>query len=311
MEKENTNKKNSVLIVVPNKDGKEHLIYSLLSISKIDYYYLTVVVIDNCSNDGSVDFVRRKYPLFNIVKNSADLGFSGSVNTGIKYGLNMDVEYIVIFSNDVIMHPQCIEQSVQHLQGEQSSIILGYSEVNGHYSDEMLKIPNKVSIKEQMRPDSVSVYMFKSDLIRNVGFFDEIYYMYGEDDDFFYRCYQAGFKVKQTDIPIWHRGDGYSDSLEKKKSMSQYVYRNMLRMAIKNYNFLKIGNVVIKMIVFVFTPNIFWKSTESSKSVDRLIRFNFYFRVKFFLYSIFWNIKNFKKTKNSRYKEIEWIKSGR
>jgi GT2 family glycosyltransferase len=311
MEKENINKQDSVLIVVPNKDGKKHLTYSLLSISKIVRLNLSVVVVDNCSNDDSIDYVYQEYPSFKVIKNAKDLGFSGSVNTGIKYGLSIDAKYIVIFSNDVIMHPQCIDRSVQYLQGEKSSIILGYSEINGHYLDEMLLIPTKVTSKEQIRPDCVSVYMFKSDLIRSVGFFDEMYYMYGEDDDFFYRCSQAGFKVKQTNIPIWHKGDGYSDSIEKQRSMSQYVYRNMLRMAVKNYSFLKISNVVIKMIIFAFTPNIFWKSIGNSKSRDRLIRFNLYFRIKFLLYSVFWNVKNFKETKHARYKESEWIKSNR
>jgi len=297
-----------VLIVIPNKDGVEHLRNSLNSIFYSNYQNFHVVVVDNCSKDDSIKYVKNAHPKCRIIQNKKDLGFSGSVNKGLLYGLNIDADFIVVFSNDVVIYPQWLANAVDSFYTQEEYKILGFKELNGIGCDSLLKTPVTIESKQQSKPDCVSIYMIKSSLINNVGFFDESYYMYGEDDDFFYRCRQSGIFTQQTNIPIWHKGEGFSSSIIRQKLMSQYVYRNMLRMSVKNHSAVKVFFTLIKMIAFAALPNFIWKNKGVNPSVNRLVRFNWFIRMRYLIYSIFWNIVNIRNTKKSALMEREWIK---
>jgi len=296
-----------VLIIVPNKDGINHLSYSLDSVSKIKYPNFRVVVVDNCSNDDSVEYVQKTYPAFEIIQNKTDAGFSGSVNRGLLHGLNINAEYVVVFSNDVRVHPQWLLCSVKALDNRPECGIAGFLEINEPYYDSLLKMPANIEVKEQSYPNCVAIYMLRSKLIRKVGLYDEAYYMYGEDNDFFYRCGKAGCLTLQTNIPVWHKGEGFTNSVTKQQMITKYVYRNWLRCAIKNFSFPLIVLTLAKMIIYALLPNTFWKSKRVNRSINRLVRFKLTYRIKCLVHSIFWNIANTRNTKRVKSKELKWI----
>lgn len=296
-----------VLIIVPNKDGINHLSYSLDSISKIEYPNFRVVVVDNCSNDDSVKYVRKTYPEVEIIQNKTDAGFSGSVNRGLLHGLNINAEFLVVFSNDVRVHSQWLLSSVKALDDRPKCGIAGFLEINEPYYDSLLEMPVNVEVKEQSYPDCVAIYILRANLIRKVGLYDEVYYMYGEDNDFFYRCGKAGYLTLQTNFPVWHKGEGFSDSIKKQQIVTKYVYRNWLRCAIKNFSIFQITLTLAKMIVYALLPNTFLKSKRVNRSVDRLVRFKFTYRIKCLAHSFYWNMTNVRSTKRAKLKEQKWI----
>ena len=303
-----TNKKLPfVLIVVPNKDGVNHLVNSLESISNLEYQNFKVVVVDNCSHDNSIEYVQTNYPQYEIIQNKIDCGFSGSVNKGLKHALDIKADYVVVFSNDVIVYPLWLSDSINAIRKEPECGIVGFREINDSYKDELLSKPPVIETKYINKPEGEAIYLLKTDIVKKVGPFDENYYMYGEDNDYFYRCMKAGFITLQTNIPIWHAGEGFSQSENKKRIATKYVYRNWLRHAVKNYDIIRQIKALFKMAVYTFLPNSFWKRKNNSSSVNRLVRFNFNYRLQCFFYAIFWNIVNFRKTKLSKLRENEWL----
>jgi hypothetical protein len=297
-----------VLIIVPNKDGVDHLSYSLNSISKIQYPNFRVVVVDNCSKDDSVEYVRKTYPKFEIIHKETDTGFSGSVNQGLLHGLRIGAKFIAVFSNDVMVHPKWLSCSIDVANKFPRCGVIGFIEVNDLIdSGSELKMPDKIELRYQNSPNCAAIYVLRTEMIKEVGLYDEGYYMYGEDNDFFYRCIKAGYAILQTNIPVWHRGEGFSESVKKQKMVTKLVYRNWLRFTIKNYNFSRVILTISKMVGYTLIPRSFWRNKLKYRSVNRLLRFNLGYRIKCLVYSIFWNLSNIQATRRTRLKEQKWI----
>ena len=88
-----------VPIITVNFNGKHFLDECFSSIFSIDYpeERYEVIMVDNTSTDGSVDFVRRNYPEVILIESSRNLGFAGGNNLGIRKSKG---EYIALINND-------------------------------------------------------------------------------------------------------------------------------------------------------------------------------------------------------------------
>jgi len=74
-----------------------------------------IILFDNGSSDGSLEYISKMYPEVRIVKNQKNLGFSVPNNQGIRQTTS---EYILISNLDVILEPTFVEQMVIPLQGD-------------------------------------------------------------------------------------------------------------------------------------------------------------------------------------------------
>lgn len=92
----------SISVIIPNYNGKHLLeknlpsVYRALNHAQLDF---EVIIIDDCSNDNSVNFIKQKYPGINLISNTSNQGFSVSCNKGIAVSekdlvllLNTDIE---------------------------------------------------------------------------------------------------------------------------------------------------------------------------------------------------------------------------
>lgn len=78
---------------------------------------LFVVVIDNGSTDGTVEFIRENYPGAVVIQNTRNLGFARAHNQGMEYArayLERDTEelYVLVTNPDVILEPDYVERAV-------------------------------------------------------------------------------------------------------------------------------------------------------------------------------------------------------
>jgi len=303
-----------VFVVIPNKNGINHLSYSLKSLTKTTYTNYQTILVDNCSTDGSINFVERNYPLVKITKNDIDKGFAGSINAGIKYALSQEADYIAVYSGDIQVLPEWIDLVIDIFHERSDVGLVGYTEIPKEreelfYGAKDLK--DKVEYKE-VKGLPGCLYLCPSRVFKHIGLFDEGYYMYGEDNDFFHRLIKAGYRIIQTNIPVWHYGEGSSESVKKQQMMTKYVYRNWLRFAIKNQTVFQIILTLGKMLSYTFLPRSFWKNKfeHIPQSVNRLLRFNLRYRIKCLVYSILWNIINIIPTLKSRYEANRQMKIG-
>ncbi len=99
----------SISVIIPNYNGRHllqaYLPYTYEAIKKAGTIY-EVIIVDDCSTDGSVEFIRAAYPQVNLVVNPENKGFSYACNRGIEIA---KCELILLLNSDVKLMPDYFE----------------------------------------------------------------------------------------------------------------------------------------------------------------------------------------------------------
>lgn len=275
-----------VYVVIPNKNGIFHLAYSLPSLENTKYRNFKVVMVDNVSTDNSVAFAENTYPGIEILVNTTDIGFAGSVNNGIRHALKNGADYVAVFSNDVKVLPDWLDFSLGIYKKNIKAGLVGFMEISRE--EENLFANMGVS------PDDVRfgtalpgcLFLCSRKVFRCVGLMDEGYFMYGEDNDFFERVIKAGFEILQTKMPVWHYGEGAS--VNRRLRPAWLAYRNALRFAIKNQG---LAQIIRMSVALVYHGCIAPRGcSKSNPSVNRLKRYGRTANLFLFAGSCVWNM---------------------
>ncbi|WP_455244196.1 glycosyltransferase family 2 protein [Petrachloros mirabilis] len=208
----------SVVAVIVNWNGKEHLLECLASIEALDYpdSKLKIVLVDNASRDGSQQAVTSLYPHCVLLENKKNLGYARAVNQGIQYGLASAARYLWIFNNDVVVFPDTLRELVNAGQSDDSigviaPAIYSYNDpdrvTNVGYSIDFwtgrmkrLRSSRDVFVNQEDTACDVDSVLGCSSLIKasvfdRIGLFRPIYNVYFEETDFNVRARRANFRV--------------------------------------------------------------------------------------------------------------------
>lgn len=185
------------------------------SVSKaIEDLEAEIIVVDNHSEDESVDLVRRLYPNVNVISNEDNYGFSKGNNIGVQQAKG---EYLCILNPDTIVSEDTFKVLLANYNQLEEPGAIGVQLIDGtgQYLEESKRnIPTpKVALnklagysksyynynlgKDSIGPTDILVgaFMFmKTELYREIGGFDEDYFMYGEDIDLSFRIIKAGYQ---------------------------------------------------------------------------------------------------------------------
>ena len=102
-----------VSVIIPNFNGKKYLKECLDSLRKQDYLYFEVILVDNGSEDGSVEWTKENYPEVRVIALKENTGFCGGVNAGIRESKS---EYVLLLNNDTIVFPEFITELVHAIE---------------------------------------------------------------------------------------------------------------------------------------------------------------------------------------------------
>ena len=184
-----------------------------------------IIAVDDRSTDDTVAIVQAKFPNVRLLTNGANLGFSKTVNIGLRVSHG---EYLLVLNNDTWIHPHALDALVEYLDRQPDTGIVGPKVVCGDGSLQQQcrrRIPTpmgaflyftKLSHRFADNPrfarylmtasddtqttdvDAVSgaCMMIRRDVLDKVGLFDEAFYLYGEDLDLCWRAKLAGWHVR-------------------------------------------------------------------------------------------------------------------
>ena len=102
-----------ISVIIVNYNGKELLQKCLESLFKIDYNNFEVILVDNNSTDGSVEFVTKSYPNIIVIKLDSNKGFAEPNNVGAKIAKG---EYLLFLNNDTITTTNFISEMIKVLE---------------------------------------------------------------------------------------------------------------------------------------------------------------------------------------------------
>lgn len=173
-----------------------------------------IIVVDNNSSDGSNEMLQKEFPQVKHLRNAENLGFSKANNKGVAQAKG---DYVLILNPDTVLQESTLSEILQFSENQShfgaagvrfidgsgkflpeskrnfpnlkvaGAKLLGYSK---HYYAN--HIPQEATAEIDIL---TGAFMFvKKTVYKEVGGFDEDFFMYGEDIDLSYRITKAGFK---------------------------------------------------------------------------------------------------------------------
>lgn len=100
---------NNVVAIVVTYNRKELLIQCLDKLKK-QSYELDILVIDNCSQDGTAELFATKIDNVHYFNTGENLGGAGGFNFGIKKAYEMGYTYFWLMDDDTLPYPNALEE---------------------------------------------------------------------------------------------------------------------------------------------------------------------------------------------------------
>ena len=208
------------IIVTYNSEAQLSLCLDSLLQTKGDYA-LSIVAIDNFSQDGTLNLLKQKYaglPKFYLIENKKNTGFAAAVNQGIEYAKNKhNPDYYFLLNPDATIAPDCLEKMVGEVQKSprlglasplitnpvDGSIWFAGGKINWlKFKTEHISLPSLQTTSYKLQSTnylSGCALLIKKELLEKIGpptgGFDERFFLYYEDADFSLRTKRNGFQL--------------------------------------------------------------------------------------------------------------------
>ncbi|WP_428331211.1 glycosyltransferase family 2 protein [Mucilaginibacter sp.] len=104
-----------VAVVILNWNGVKYLRQFLPSVLSSIYPNLEIIVGDNASTDGSVEFIKNEYPSVRIIQNDDNYGFTGGYNKVLEH---VDADYYILLNSDVEVFPGWIAPVINLMESD-------------------------------------------------------------------------------------------------------------------------------------------------------------------------------------------------
>ena len=299
----------SVCVIVLNYNGKQHLEYCLPSILESNYSNYQVIIVDNASTDGSLEYIKNSFPDLHLIASSENLGWAGGNNLGIQYAIKHQFDVVCLANNDIRVHPLWIESCVKAFQKDANVGFAG-CQVFGEIREVSLEVYWKackdfVKIEHQYTDNDIGgmALFVRTKLFELLGDFDETFFAYAEETDFEIRGKQAGFQRMISNVPVWHYSSG---TFRKYKIKASYLaIRNHIRLHIKHESITKnFRNILWHYYIGCFPINLWDMENKTlSRIRSRSIFFNFFL----ITYCCLWNCFHLPNTLSRKQKDYQKI----
>jgi GT2 family glycosyltransferase len=220
-------KTSRVVVIVLNWNGREDTMACLESLEAVDYPNWEVLVVDNGSEDGSVEAIRAGYPRVVVIETGKNLGFAGGNNRGIEAALARGAEFILLLNNDTTVAPDLLRALVRAAEEHPDAGVFGakiyfFSDPQRLWYAGARWDPRTWSFEhvgqgvlddgtefEQVRDTDYAcgcAMFFRAAVARSVGMLDERFFILYEEADWCFRASRAGFRcLFVPKAKVWHR----------------------------------------------------------------------------------------------------------
>ncbi|MBP1750101.1 MAG: hypothetical protein H6Q52_2640 [Deltaproteobacteria bacterium] len=242
-----------VSVVLLNYNGIEFVEACIRSVLEQDYPDIEIIVVDNGSRDGSNDMIRERYHQVKLVETGQNLGYSAGNNLGIRLARG---EYVVILNNDTELEMTCISAMKRAIQkhpryGACASKICLLSDKGLLDAAGIVVYPDGLSIGRG-RLESADLYnreeevffasgccsMYRKEMLDDIrlgnDYFDEDFFIYGDDTDLGWRARLRGWRCIYTPgARLYHAHSAASGSYSHLKAF--HVERNRIWILVKHF----------------------------------------------------------------------------
>lgn len=261
-------------VIIPNINGMKYLQDCLASLYACEERTFPVIVVDNGSTDGSTAYIREHFPQTKLICFPENKGFCGAVNAGI---LAAKTPYVILLNNDTTVSYGFVSYLTNAVKENERFFSVGAKIVSMKEPDiaddagdyycalgwAFARGKGKPERRYQKPCDvfaaCAGAAIYRTDVLKKLGLFDEAHFAYLEDMDIGYRAKIYGYRNRfEPSALVYHAGSATSGSrynaFKVRLSSRNSVYligKNMpLLQILFNLPFLLVG-FLIKYLFFL------------------------------------------------------------
>jgi GT2 family glycosyltransferase len=222
----------AVTVAILNYNGRELLEIVLPSLAAQEYRDFETVVVDDCSTDDSLEYLRTSWPQIRVVG-------AGTRNVGVAAALNVAVgsargELLALLNNDIELDPRWLGEMVGALERHPDASSAACKLLNYWRRDELdcagdvLAVDGKAhgrghgehdwgqyDSEEEVLSPTAGAALYRRAAFDEVGLFDESFTAYFEDVDWGLRAQLGGWRSWYVPSAIaYHMGSATTNGLQ-------------------------------------------------------------------------------------------------
>lgn len=222
-----------VSVVIVNYNGMDLLEKCLRSVYAQPYRPIEVIVVDNASTDGSMQFIGTRFPEARCIFQTRNLGFAAGSNTGVAEASG---EYVVLLNNDTVVKenwlPGLIDMMRRPGVGVVASRVIteGIPEedyaMNGTLNFLGYNVMRVFTDLSMVFYASAASLMFRKSVV-GLPFRDE-YFLYHEDVYLSWRLRLQGYDIRMAQASVVHHRGSVTTKRHTSALISFFQHRNRL-----------------------------------------------------------------------------------
>jgi len=248
--------KKEIAIVILNYNGKRFLERFLADVLSKSCHLADLIVADNASTDGSMEYIRENFPEIQCITFSKNYGFAGGYNKALR---NLEYRYYLLLNSDIEVSEGWLEPLYELMESDPAiaacqpkllsfadKAYFEYAGAAGGFIDAFGYPFCRGRVFQHIEPDqgqyddiievfwaSGACMLVRSAVFHQLNGLDDSFFAHMEEIDFCWRAKIKGYKIMYCpQSKVYHIGGGTLPKLSPKKTYLNF--RNNLSMLYKN-----------------------------------------------------------------------------
>ncbi len=283
-----------VSIIISNFDGRKELEELLPSVFKtrlVGEY--EVLLVDGNSTDGSLEYVRERFPQVKIIIDETNRGHSAGINMGLGASKG---QFIALLDNDVVVEPEWLENSLKTFQRHpraaavQCKLISYYDHTRidsaggvmdryGWFSERgrLYGSPEEdrgqYDIEEPIFSGCSAALIVDKKALEKIDGFDEKFFICYNDADVCWRLRLQGYEILfAPDAIVYHKRNETFNRRLPRESLVMHRAKNLIMISMKNFGLKKLLFALPLGVISELGLAAAWLLTGNPKPARALIK---------------------------------------
>lgn len=232
-----------ISVIIVSYNTAELTLACLESVLASQRLSLEVFVVDNASRDGSAEIIRQRFPSVKVIANDSNRGFGAANNQALRECCG---RHVVFLNPDTTVEPESFIRMIKFMDAHPDVGLAGprvfnpdgsrQDSVSYRYPGHRYGAADIGALPGEIACVLGACQIASAALLKEIGGFDEDFFLYGEDQDICLRIRKRGFKIGLIDeaVIMHHGGQSERNTLPaevvRKKIRGEYLfYRKHLK----------------------------------------------------------------------------------